>query len=94
MAGQKRIPRYCDEVMQVGPLEADEALLIVLALFFGILFSQIVIGFIVAISVPKVLGYFKKNNVRGFMIHMAYWYGVIEAKNLFASNAFERFWVK
>jgi Tfp pilus assembly major pilin PilA len=53
-----------------------------------------VIGFIVAIAIPKVLGYFKKNNVRGFMIHMAYWYGVIEAKNLFASNAFERFWVK
>ena len=90
----KQIPRYCDEMLQVGPIEADELGVILGVMFLGIVTDYMLLGIIGAFFIPKGLSYFKGNNPRGFLIHCLYWYGVTEFKGLFAESSFQKHWVK
>jgi conjugal transfer pilus assembly protein TraL len=90
----KQIPRYCDEMLQVGPIEADELGVILAALAIGILIDQMLWAILVAFVVPKALGHFKGNNPRGFLIHFLYWYGVTDFKGLFSESSYTKNWVK
>jgi len=90
----KRIPRHCDEMLQVGPVEADELAVILSVIFIGIATDNLLYGLLAAFFIPKVLAHFKGNNPRGFLIHCLYWWGITDFKKLFCSNSYMRHWVK
>lgn len=90
----KQIPCYCDEMLQVGPIEVDELGVILAVIFIGIVTDHMLYGIIGAFFIPKGLAHFKGNNPRGFLIHCLYWFGITEFKGLFAESSFQRHWVK
>lgn len=90
----KKIPRYVNELLQIGPYEIDELAVLVLVLFIGISSGYIVTGIIGAFVVTHFFTYFKSKNSRGVILHMLYWYGIIAFKKLWCENAFARYWVK
>ena len=49
----KRIPRYCDEMLQVGPIEADELGVILFVIFLGIITDNMLWGIVAAFFMSR-----------------------------------------
>lgn len=91
---QKRIPRYVNELLQIGPYEIDELAVLMSVLFLGIVSGYIVTGIIAAFIVTHIFTFFKSKNSRGVILHMLYYYGIIRLKNMWCDNVFAKYWIK
>lgn len=87
-----RIPQYVDEMAQIGPWEADEAIFLVLGLFGGILLKAMISGFIVGAIVAYIFGKYKSGKNRGMLMHVTYWYGLVPLPGIFCSSGYQRHW--
>lgn len=89
-----RIPRHVNELTQIGPFEIDELIVLLIVLFIGIMSGHIFKGILLSIGATYFFSYFKSKSSRGVMVHMLYYYGVIDFKNLWCDNVFAKYWIK
>lgn len=89
-----KIPRMVNELMQVGFWEVDEALLIVLGIFTGVVTQNFLLGLFGGFILSGIFAKYKQGKNRGFLVHLIYWYGFAPAKGSPFSISYKKFWVK
>lgn len=90
----KRIPRYVNELLQIGPYEIDELGVLFSVMFIGIATGYLITGIAASFVVTYFFTFFKSKNSRGVMLHMLYWYGIVNLKNLWCDNVYSKYWIK
>lgn len=72
-----RMPRDLDDQMYVLFWSADELLPGFAIFIVGVLINQKLLCLLLALGVTKLFRRLKEGNPDGFLLHAAYWYGLI-----------------
>ena len=89
-----RIPRYVNELLQIGPYELDELIVLASVMMIGVISGYIFTGIAAGFVVTYFFTFFKSKNSRGVMLHMLYWYGLVKMKNMWCDTSFAKYWIK
>ena len=77
----KRIPKYIDAPIQFLWWELQEGAIIIVLTFASILIlHQALYGAVAGVIIAAKYAKFKEGNVKGYLSHFSYWFGILNVK--------------
>ena len=83
----KRIPKYIDSPIQFLWWELQEGIIIISMTLGSILIiHQAFYGAVVGVIIAAKYAKFKEENVKGYLSHFSYWFGILNVKRNIKSH--------
>lgn len=86
----RKLPKSIDDTGQILIWSTDEFVPVMALFGVGLVFQQLIICMIAAWIVLKVYRRFRDGRPDGFLLHMAYWWGLASPNTRTLPNAFIR----